>query len=84
MYKYVTPHLHILMFLSSLLIICFLDYVNEKLQQIFIDLTLKTEQDEYNAEGIKWENVQYFDNKPCVELIESVSSPPQFFLFINL
>lgn len=46
--------------------------MNEKLQQIFIDLTLKTEQEEYQAEGIKWENVKYFDNKPCVELIESV------------
>ncbi|MPC65876.1 Myosin IC heavy chain [Portunus trituberculatus] len=27
-----------------------INYVNEKLQQIFIDLTLKSEQEEYNAE----------------------------------
>jgi len=47
-----------------------INFVNEKLQQIFIDLTLKTEQEEYMQEGIKWENVQYFDNKPCCELIE--------------
>jgi myosin-1 len=47
-----------------------INFVNEKLQQIFIDLTLKTEQEEYQQEGIRWENVQYFDNKPCVDLIE--------------
>eukprot|EP01087_Luapelamoeba_hula_P014225 TRINITY_DN4133_c0_g1_i1.p1 TRINITY_DN4133_c0_g1~~TRINITY_DN4133_c0_g1_i1.p1 ORF type:complete len:1005 (-),score=195.32 TRINITY_DN4133_c0_g1_i1:88-3102(-) len=47
-----------------------INFVNEKLQQIFIDLTLKTEQEEYAAEGIQWENVDYFNNKPCVELIE--------------
>jgi myosin-1 len=49
--------------------------VNEKLQQIFIDLTLKTEQEEYQDEGIKWENVAYFNNKPCVDLIEGVRLP---------
>ncbi len=38
-----------------------------------IDLTLKTEQEEYQEEGIKWENVDYFNNKPCVDLIEGVS-----------
>ena len=52
--------------------------MNEKLQQIFIDLTLKTEQEEYQDEGIKWENVAYFNNKPCVELIEGV----RYYLFI--
>ena len=30
-----------------------INYVNEKLQQIFIELTLKAEQEEYNAEGIQ-------------------------------
>eukprot|EP00005_Dracoamoeba_jomungandri_P003003 CAMPEP_0174260130 /NCGR_PEP_ID=MMETSP0439-20130205/8860_1 /TAXON_ID=0 /ORGANISM="Stereomyxa ramosa, Strain Chinc5" /LENGTH=1002 /DNA_ID=CAMNT_0015344305 /DNA_START=46 /DNA_END=3054 /DNA_ORIENTATION=- len=47
-----------------------INFVNEKLQQIFIDLTLKSEQEEYMAEGIEWEEVQYFNNKPCVDLIE--------------
>ncbi|KAL6052487.1 unconventional myosin-Ia [Balamuthia mandrillaris] len=47
-----------------------INYVNEKLHQIFIDLTLKEEQEEYIREGIKWESVDYFDNRPCVELIE--------------
>jgi hypothetical protein len=38
--------------------------------QIFIELTLKAEQEEYRQEGIKWEDVQFYNNKPCVELIE--------------
>ena len=38
-----------------------INYVNEKLQQFFIELTLKAEQEEYNAEGIKWEPIKYFN-----------------------
>lgn len=40
-------------------LICSINYVNEKLQQIFIDFTLKMEQEEYVREGIKWE-VRHF------------------------
>lgn len=47
-----------------------INYVNEKLQQIFIELTLKSEQEEYRAEGIQWEDVDYFNNKICCDLIE--------------
>ena len=47
-----------------------INYVNEKLQQIFLELTLKAEQDEYDREGIAWEHVDFIDNKPCVELVE--------------
>jgi len=43
---------------------------NEKLQQVFIELTLKSEQEEYQREGIKWTPVKYFDNKIICELIE--------------
>ena len=32
-----------------------INYVNEKLQQIFIEFTLRAEQDEYAAEGIAWQ-----------------------------
>lgn len=31
-----------------------INYVNERLQQIFIELTLKSEQEEYLREGIQW------------------------------
>eukprot|EP00475_Leptophrys_vorax_P036762 TRINITY_DN6265_c0_g3_i3.p1 TRINITY_DN6265_c0_g3~~TRINITY_DN6265_c0_g3_i3.p1 ORF type:complete len:851 (-),score=226.77 TRINITY_DN6265_c0_g3_i3:1893-4370(-) len=48
-----------------------INYVNEKLQQIFIERTLKMEQEEYIRENIKWTNIEYFNNKIVCELIES-------------
>ena len=48
-----------------------INFVNEKLQQIFIELTLKAEQEEYVQEGIKWSPIDYFNNKVVCELIES-------------
>lgn len=47
-----------------------INYCNEKLQQLFIELTLRSEQEEYETEGIAWETVQYFDNKVICDLIE--------------
>ncbi|XP_036264522.1 unconventional myosin-Ic isoform X2 [Pipistrellus kuhlii] len=47
-----------------------INYCNEKLQQLFIELTLKSEQEEYEAEGIAWEPVQYFNNKIICDLVE--------------
>ncbi|XP_022192264.2 unconventional myosin IC isoform X3 [Nilaparvata lugens] len=47
-----------------------INYCNEKLQQVFIELTLKSEQEEYLKEGIEWEPVQYFNNKVICNLIE--------------
>jgi len=47
-----------------------INYVNEKLQQYFIELTLKAEQEEYVREGIKWTEIKYFNNQVVVELIE--------------
>ncbi|KAK4299769.1 hypothetical protein Pmani_027986 [Petrolisthes manimaculis] len=52
-----------------------INYVNEKLQQIFIELTLKSEQEEYHAEGIQWKPINYFDNKVVCELIEEKRPP---------
>ncbi|PRP75446.1 myosin IA heavy chain, partial [Planoprotostelium fungivorum] len=48
-----------------------INFCNESLHQIFIDLTLKTEQEEYVREGIKWEPVAFINNKPCVELLNN-------------
>ncbi|XP_078057212.1 unconventional myosin-Ib-like [Mustelus asterias] len=48
-----------------------INYCNEKLQQIFIELTLKEEQDEYIREGIKWTQIKYFDNTIICDLIEN-------------
>ncbi|XP_022054009.2 unconventional myosin-Ih [Acanthochromis polyacanthus] len=47
-----------------------INYCNEKLQQLFIQLTLKAEQDEYEAENIEWEPVQFFNNKIICDLVE--------------
>ncbi|RLV90676.1 hypothetical protein DV515_00014372, partial [Chloebia gouldiae] len=96
-----------------------INFVNEKLQQIFIELTLKAEQvqgaglgpvglcqlpssytpllpvttagarglqhlpalpvlpqEEYVQEGIKWTQIQYFNNKVVCDLIENKLNPP--------
>jgi myosin-1 len=47
-----------------------INFVNEKLHQLFIELTLKAEQEEYSNEGIPWEEINYYNNKPICELIE--------------
>ncbi|ESP02895.1 hypothetical protein LOTGIDRAFT_212414 [Lottia gigantea] len=47
-----------------------INYCNEKLQQIFIELTLKEEQEEYVKEGIEWIHVEYFNNAVICDLIE--------------
>ncbi|KAK3069209.1 class II myosin, partial [Teratosphaeriaceae sp. CCFEE 6253] len=59
-----------------------INYVNEKLQQIFIQLTLKTEQEEYEREQIQWTPIKYFDNKVVCELIEE-KRPPGVFAALN-
>ncbi|GAA6014234.1 hypothetical protein JCM10207_006141 [Rhodosporidiobolus poonsookiae] len=59
-----------------------INYVNEKLQQIFIQLTLKTEQEEYVREQIKWTPINYFNNKIVCDLIEE-KRPPGVFAALN-
>ncbi|XP_072556307.1 unconventional myosin-Ib-like isoform X4 [Paramormyrops kingsleyae] len=51
-----------------------INYCNEKLQQIFIELTLKEEQEEYVREGIEWTNIEYFNNAIICDLIENNQS----------
>ncbi|MCP9263225.1 Unconventional myosin-Ie [Dirofilaria immitis] len=52
-----------------------INFVNEKLQQIFIELTLKAEQEEYVSEGIKWTPIDYFNNKIVCDLFEARKPP---------
>ena len=59
-----------------------INYVNEKLQQIFIELTLKTEQEEYVREQIKWTPIKYFNNKIVCDLMEE-RRPPGIFAALN-
>ncbi|ENN70521.1 hypothetical protein YQE_12697, partial [Dendroctonus ponderosae] len=48
-----------------------INYCNEKLQQLFIELVLKQEQEEYNREGIEWTNIEYFNNQIICDLVEA-------------
>ena len=57
-----------------------INYVNEKLQQYFIEKTLKEEQEEYVAEGIQWTPIKYFNNKIVCDLIEGKNPPGLFSL----
>eukprot|EP00736_Rhodelphis_marinus_P009804 Rmarinus@m.18601 len=44
---------------------------NEKLQQHFIQNVFKQEQEIYEREAIKFPNVQYRDNQPCLDVLET-------------
>ncbi|WWC89069.1 myosin-1 [Kwoniella dendrophila CBS 6074] len=59
-----------------------INYVNEKLQQIFIELTLKAEQEEYVREQIKWTPIKFFDNAVVCSLIED-KRPAGIFATLN-
>ncbi|XP_076236580.1 unconventional myosin-Ie [Calliopsis andreniformis] len=59
-----------------------INFVNEKLQQIFIELTLKAEQEEYVSENIQWTPIEYFNNAIVVELLEG-KRPPGLFLVLD-
>ena len=48
-----------------------INYCNEKLQQLFIELVLRREQEEYMKEGIKWQHVDYFNNQVICDLVEA-------------
>ncbi|XP_042327789.1 unconventional myosin-Ig-like [Sceloporus undulatus] len=47
-----------------------INYCNEKLQQLFIELILQQEQEEYQREGIEWQHIEYFNNQIIVDLVE--------------
>eukprot|EP00094_Tigriopus_californicus_P007483 TCALIF_07205-PA protein Name:"Similar to MYO5A Unconventional myosin-Va (Gallus gallus)" AED:0.07 eAED:0.07 QI:0/0/0/0.83/1/1/12/0/1517 len=48
-----------------------INYANEKLQQQFNLHVFKLEQEEYLKEGIDWKMIDFYDNQPCIDLIES-------------
>lgn len=47
-----------------------INYVNEKLQQLFIMQTLQSEQEGYRREGLSWQNISFFNNQVVCDLIE--------------
>lgn len=50
-----------------------INYCNEKIHQIVVQMTLKDEQEEYIKEGIEWTRVEFFNNNIICDLIEQVS-----------
>ncbi|EUB63142.1 Myosin-Va [Echinococcus granulosus] len=47
-----------------------INYANEKLQQRFIKNVFQLEQEEYIREGLEWSFVEYYNNAPCIQLLE--------------
>ena len=47
-----------------------INFTNEKLQQLFIDIVFKEQQAEYAEQGIPWVHVSYDDNAQALTLLE--------------
>uniref|UniRef100_A0A673ZRS2 Myosin VB n=1 Tax=Salmo trutta TaxID=8032 RepID=A0A673ZRS2_SALTR len=48
-----------------------INYANEKLQQQFNQHVFKLEQEEYMKEQIPWTLIDFYDNQPCIDVIEA-------------
>ena len=46
-----------------------INFANEQLQFYFNQHIFKLEQEEYTAEGISWDTIEFRDNQSCLDLI---------------
>lgn len=46
-----------------------INYANENLQQFFVKHIFKLEQEQYEKEGITWDNINYIDNQENLDVI---------------
>ncbi|CAG0891194.1 unnamed protein product [Darwinula stevensoni] len=46
-----------------------INFANETLHQFFFHHIFKLEQEEYDAEGIEWNHIDFVDNQDCLDLI---------------
>uniref|UniRef100_A0A6B2KVZ5 Myosin motor domain-containing protein n=1 Tax=Arcella intermedia TaxID=1963864 RepID=A0A6B2KVZ5_9EUKA len=49
-----------------------INFANEKLHQQFIHHMFKSEQEDYEKEGIRWDTIKLNDNSGCINLIEKI------------
>ena len=59
-----------------------INYCNEKLQQLFIELTLKSEQEEYLSEGIQVSRYNV-GVRTCNAEVKIYNEPNELLLFLN-
>ncbi|XP_058792773.1 unconventional myosin-Vb-like isoform X2 [Phymastichus coffea] len=50
-----------------------INYIDEKVEQLFIQINLKCKQEEYLKEGIGWTFMEFSDNINCLEMLECKS-----------
>ncbi len=41
------------------------------MQQLFVELVLKKEQEVYESEGMNWVNIQFFNNKDVCDMMDA-------------
>lgn len=59
-----------------------INFCNEKLQQLFNDYIISSEQEEYEREGIHWSTLDVKDRAGCLKLFEA-KNPPGIFTLMD-